>query len=258
MIALALHPKLAQVLTRHALRRALVTAGAIVVVLALLWIFWWRDRIVLRIEVPGATASRVHVELTGSYHDGPRYETRELLRTYLPANQRNVIRIRTALPLRYDSLRVNVFHPAVRGAPSVVRSNPHWWRTAITLTPLALPGSPKEDSIAIGAIERHYDDFERLYIQQLGAHEAATQSWPHLEALRMMIAAASFRLEKGALQPPDLQAERLQKLMDRWMAIEGSLRASQFEPCTEPGVSFRNEIPGVAPACGLKAMLPPP
>ncbi len=258
MIALALPPKLAQVLTRQALQRAAIVAGAVVLLLVVLWALWWRERLVLRVEVPGATPARVYVEMTGVYNDGLRFETRELLKTYLPANQRNVVKIPSALPWRFDSLQVRIFHPAVTASVSTLKSNPHWWRTSLALAPTPLAVSPDGDTIAIGEIERHYDEFERLYVRALSTREAAREAWPHLEALRLMTVAASFRLEKGDLQPPDVQAERLRKLMDRWVALETSLRETQFQPCTEAGVAFRNEIPGVAPACGLKAMLPPP
>ncbi len=226
--------------------------------LAVLWAFWWRERLVLQIEVPGATPAQVYVEVNGIYNDGLRFETRELVKTYLPANGRNVVKIPSALPWRFDSLQVRVFHPAVLGSVSTVRSNPHWWRASLALAPTALAPSPATDSIAIGVIERHYDEFERLYVRGLTARDAAREAWPHLATLRMMTVAASFRLERGDVQPPDVQAERLRKLMDRWVALETSLRETQFQPCTEPGVAFRNEIPDVTPACGLKAMLPPP
>jgi hypothetical protein len=229
--------------------------GGSVLIAFCLWVFWWCSSISLRIDVPGNDRARVFVAVEGTYHDGLRYETRELLAAYVPANSRTTFRVRRALPWRFDGLQVRVFHPGLRAMLLQERTNPHWGRAWLTLSPQPLAVVPESDSIAVGEIERHYDDVTRLYVEKLGLQEAALQTWPYLEPLRQMTAAVSFRLEQGAQTSPAMRANRMERLQQQWLVLESRLRSVQYLPCADRAVRFRNEMEGVAPGCGLRPML---
>jgi hypothetical protein len=123
---------------------------------------------------------------------------------------------------------------------------------SIRQKPELLSTSPKGDSVAAGEIERHYQGVEESFIKPLGIRAAVVQAWPHLESLRALFIAASFRLEGQGDLAAELKSTRLERLSDRWRDLERRLRSAQFLPCETQGVTSMNQKPGIGPGCGLK------
>ncbi len=161
------------------------------------WASWWRNAVLIRVDIPRNATARVFISVQARYRDGLRFEQRQVFSGYVPANEAQKFRVPAAWPWRFDSLRIAAFHPGIRWFEAEDRSNPYWTRAFVTVAPPLLEQRPAGDSIGVSEVERHFAQIDEFYTGKLGLRQTAEQAWPYLDRLRALTVAADSAAGSG-------------------------------------------------------------